>query len=347
MRVLGIETSCDETAAAVVEDGLALRSNVIASQIEVHARYGGVVPEIASRHHVEAILPIIHQALEGAGCSLDEIDAVAVTNRPGLVGSLLVGVCAAKAIAYARRLPLVGVHHIEGHIFANFLAEGAVRAPAVALIASGGHTELFYVRGAHDYEVLGRRRDDAAGEAFDKGARAMGLAGSGGPAIDRLAREGDPTRVPFPRSLLDEGLDFSFSGLKTSLLRYLETRPEEVSMADVAASFQQAIVDVLVAKALRAAEQTGVDTLLVGGGVAANSRLQADLRAAAAPLGLMVSFPPLALCTDNAGMIAAAGASRLARGEIDGPELDTFARSPLTTRIYGSSPPSPPSPLSR
>jgi N6-L-threonylcarbamoyladenine synthase len=334
MRVLGIETSCDETAAAVVENVLTLRSNAIASQIEIHARYGGVVPEIASRHHVEAMLPIIGQALDGAGLTLDDIDAVAVTNRPGLVGSLLVGVCAAKAIAYARRLRLVGVHHIEGHIFANFLAEGAVLAPAVALIASGGHTELFYVRAAHDYEILGRRRDDAAGEAFDKGARAMGLPGSGGPAIDRLARDGDAARVPFPRGLIDEGLDFSFSGLKTALLRYLETRPGDVSMADVAASFQQAIVDVLVAKALRAVELTGVDTLLVGGGVAANSRLQADLRAAAAPRGLRVSFPPLALCTDNAAMIAAAGSSHLARGDTDGPDLDTFARSPLTTRVY-------------
>jgi N6-L-threonylcarbamoyladenine synthase len=335
MRVLGIESSCDETAAAVVEKGLLLRSNVIASQVEIHARYGGVVPEIASRHHVESILPIVSRALAEAGVGLEEIEAVAVTNRPGLVGSLLVGVCAAKAIAYARGLPLVGVHHIEGHIFASFLAEGRVTAPAVALIASGGHTDLYHVRGPHDYAILGQRRDDAAGEAFDKGARAMGLAGSGGPAIDRLAREGDPARVPFPRALRDEGLDFSFSGLKTALLRYLETRSEDVSLADVAASYQQAIVDVLVAKGLRALQRTGCQTLLVGGGVAANSRLQAELREAAARAGVSVSFPPLALCTDNAAMIAAAGTSRIERGLTDGPDLETFAREPLTTRRYG------------
>jgi N6-L-threonylcarbamoyladenine synthase len=333
--VLGIESSCDETAAAVVEDGLGLRSNVIASQIDIHARYGGVVPEIASRHHVESILPIVRRALSEAGIDLDRVGAVAVTNRPGLVGSLLVGVCAAKAIAYARRLPLIGVHHIEGHIFASFLAEGRVAAPAVALIASGGHTDLYAVHGPHDYTILGQRRDDAAGEAFDKGARAMGLTGSGGPAIDRLAREGDPARVKaFPRALRDAGLDFSFSGVKTALLRYLETCPETVSMADVAAAYQQAIVDVLVEKALRAVERTGWRTLLVGGGVAANSRLQADLRAAAERAGVSVSFPPLPLCTDNAAMIAAAGASRLERGLIDGIDLETFAREPLTTRRY-------------
>jgi N6-L-threonylcarbamoyladenine synthase len=246
-----------------------------------------------------------------------------------------VGVCAAKAIAYARGKPLVGVHHIEGHIFASFLAEGRVVAPAVALIASGGHTDLYYVSAPHDYAILGRRRDDAAGEAFDKGARAMGLPQPGGPAIDRLARDGDPSRVPFPRALREEGLDFSFSGLKTALLRFLETRPQEVSMADVAASYQQAIVDVLVEKGLRAVERTGCRTLLVGGGVAANSRLQADVRAACEAAGVSVSFPPLSLCTDNAAMIAAAGASRLARGEADGLDLDTFAREPLTTRLYG------------
>lgn len=334
MRVLGIETSCDETAAAVVENGLQVRSNVIASQVEIHARYGGVVPEIASRHHVESILPIVTRALEQAGVTLGEIDGVAVTNRPGLIGSLLVGVCTAKAIAYARRLPLVGVHHIEGHIFASFLAEGRIVAPAVALIASGGHTDLYFVHAPHDYAILGRRRDDAAGEAFDKGARAMGLPQPGGPGIDCLARAGDPSRVAFPRGLRDEGLDFSFSGLKTALLRFLEARPDDVPIEDVAAAYQQAIVDVLVEKALCAVERTGCKTLLVGGGVAANSRLQADLRAACDAAGIAVSFPPLSLCTDNAAMIAAAGASRLARGQADGPDLDLFAREPLTTRAH-------------
>jgi N6-L-threonylcarbamoyladenine synthase len=336
MRVLGIESSCDETAASVVDDGLTLRANVIASQTDLHARFGGVVPEIASRLHVERMNPVIQQALDDAGLSLGEIDAVAVTNRPGLIGSLLVGVCAAKAIAFARDLPLAGVHHIEGHIFANFLADGRVRAPAVALIASGGHTELYYVRAPHDYQVLGRRRDDAAGEAFDKGARALGLGNAGGAALNALAAGGDPERVRFPRAFLEDSLDFSFSGLKTSLIRFLEKNDGAVPREDVAASYQQAIVDVLVAKALRAAEITGVDTLLVGGGVAANTRLQEQLRREAAARSLTVSFPPRELCTDNAAMIAAAGHSRIAAGLTDGLDLETFARSPLTTRVYAS-----------
>jgi N6-L-threonylcarbamoyladenine synthase len=235
MRVLGIESSCDETAAAVLgEDGTVL-SNVVASQADLHERYGGVVPEIASRQHVERVLPVIEEALEQAGVRLEEIEGIAVTNRPGLIGSLLVGVSAAKAIAYTRRLPLVGVHHLEGHLFASFLAEPDAQPPAVALIVSGGHTELYYVRSLGDYAVMGRRRDDAAGEAFDKGARAMGLSGPGGPAIDRLAREGDPRRIPFPRARTESPFDFSFSGLKTALLRYMEAHPEDVPLADVAA----------------------------------------------------------------------------------------------------------------
>jgi tRNA N6-adenosine threonylcarbamoyltransferase len=334
MRILGIESSCDETAAAVVEDGPRLRSNVIASQVDLHARFGGVVPEIASRLHVERMNPVIQQALDDAGVTLEQIEGIAVTNRPGLIGSLLVGVCAAKALAFARGLPLAGVHHIEGHIFANFLADGQVRAPAVALIASGGHTDLYYVRGPHDYQVLGRRRDDAAGEAFDKGARALGLGNAGGAALDQLARAGDPARVRFPRALMEDSLDFSFSGLKTALLRFLEQNDDRVSREDVAASFQQAIVDVLVAKALRAASLTGVATLLVGGGVAANTRLQEQLRREGGARGLFVSFPPRELCTDNAAMIAAAGHSRLAAGLADDLELETFARSPLTVEAY-------------
>ena len=336
MLVLGIESSCDETAAAVVTDGWVAHSNQVASQAELHARFGGVVPEIASRRHAEVITAVIEEALTAAGTSLDVVDGIAVTSRPGLIGSLLVGVSAAKSIAFARDLPLVGVHHLEGHIFSAFLAEREVLTPSVALVASGGHTELYYVRAPHEYEILGRRRDDAAGEAFDKGARAMGLSGAGGPAIDRAARVGDPTRVPFPRARTDNPLDFSFSGLKTSLLRYME-RPDAAPLEDVAASFQEAIVDVLVDHCVRALEATRSDTLLVVGGVAANSRLKARLQEAAQARGFRVAIPPLSLCTDNAAMIAAAGHWLLTHGHRDSLDLETTARAPLTSRTFALS----------
>jgi len=334
MRVLGIESSCDETSAAVLEARWSLRSNVVASQADLHAPYGGVVPEIASRRHVELVTLVIQEALDQAGVTLDDIEGVAVTNRPGLIGSLLVGVAAAKGFALARSLPLVGVHHLEGHIFSNFLAEGGPELPAVALVVSGGHTELYYVRGLHDYLILGRRRDDAAGEAFDKGARVLGFGNGGGAALDRAARDGDPKAVPFPRSRTDNPLDFSFSGVKTALVRFAKENAAQVPVADVAASYQAAIVDVLVEHAIQAAVRTGVKRVLVGGGVAANSELQRRLRAEGEARGLAVSFPPLSLCTDNAGMIAAVGHSLLDRGVRSGLDLETFARAPLTEKVY-------------
>ncbi|MGI5840096.1 MAG: tRNA (adenosine(37)-N6)-threonylcarbamoyltransferase complex transferase subunit TsaD [bacterium] len=316
--VLGIETSCDETSAAVVRDGREVLSNVIASQIDVHRKYGGVVPEIASRKHLELVLPVIQEALEKAGVELDDLTAVAVTRGPGLVGALLVGVAAAKSIAYARRLPLIGVNHIEGHIYANFLSLSEPEFPYLCLIVSGGHSDLVLIRGHGDYEPLGRTRDDAAGEAFDKVARVMGLGYPGGPLIDSLAKTGNPQAIELPRAKLDNGpYDFSFSGLKTAVINYLhraKQKREPVAAADLAASFQQAIVDVLVDKTIAAARQYGAVRIMLAGGVAANSALRNTLRAAAAADGRELSVPPPVLCTDNAAMIAGAGYYRLRRG---------------------------------
>lgn len=316
--ILGIETSCDETAAAVVEAGRRIRSNVVASQTDLHQRWGGVVPEVASRRHVELIIPVIDRALADAGITLADVDGVAVTQGPGLVGSLLVGIAAAKAIAFARRLPLVGVNHIEGHIYANFLAHPELEPPLVCLTVSGGHTVLFYVPAYGQYQVMGATRDDAAGEALDKVARLLGLGYPGGPAIDRLAQGQDPAAYDFPRAMLDESYEFSFSGLKTAAVQQLERarrRGEAVDLPKFAAAFQEAIVDVLVAKAVRAAQEKGVAQIMIAGGVAANSRLRERLTAAGAELGLRVYWPPPALCTDNAAMIAAAGYFRLQAGE--------------------------------
>lgn len=328
MKVLGIETSCDETAASVVEDGRVVRSNIIASQMTEHARYGGVVPEVASRRHVEQINRVIQRAVDEAGLSLNELDAVAVTNRPGLLGALLVGVSAAKALAMALGIPLVGVHHIEAHLYANFLTHPEAEFPAVALVVSGGHTDLFHLRGHGDYRLLGRTRDDAAGEAFDKSARLMGLGYPGGPAIQEAAANGNPKAVPLPRAYLDGAFEFSFSGLKTAVKRAIEgANPPAVS--DLAASFQEAVVDVLVKKTVAAAQEAGVPRVFLAGGVAANHRLREAMSEACEKAGLALFYPPPVLCTDNGAMIAATGYFHLTTGRVDDLSLPTLASEPL------------------
>jgi tRNA N6-adenosine threonylcarbamoyltransferase len=315
VRILGIETSCDETAAAVVDDGRLIRASVVASQADLHARFGGVVPEIASRAHVDLIGDVIEEALVEAGTSLNEIDAVAAVHGPGLAGALLVGVSAGKAIALATGAPYVGVHHHEAHVYAALLEEPDLEPPFVTLVVSGGHTLLIAMDDHGLYRVLGQTVDDAAGEAFDKVARFLGLGYPGGPAIDRVARAGDPNAVAFPRPMLDDGYDFSFSGLKTAVVHYVRKHPE-ASVADVAASFQAAVVDVLVAKLLAAARDTGIKTVVVGGGVAANSLLRDRMHDLAEQGDVRAVLPALELCTDNAAMVAAVAAYRLAA---DGP----------------------------
>jgi N6-L-threonylcarbamoyladenine synthase len=317
--VLGIETSCDETAAAVVEDTFHVRSNLIARQEHLHERFGGVVPEVAARAHVESLNPLLDAALAEAGVGFRDLDGVAVTVGPGLVGALLVGIAAAKAISLAAEVPLLGVNHLEGHIWANFLAHGEPEPPYVALVVSGGHTMLVHVPELHRHELLGQTLDDAAGEAFDKVARLLGLGFPGGPALDALAKDGDPAAIRFPRAMQDsDDLDFSMSGLKTAVLRHLRAEQaagREVNPADVAASFQEAIVDVQVSKTIRAAQDLAVGTVLLGGGVVANTRLRERISMAGEAEGLRVLYPPLDLCTDNAAMIACVGSARLARGE--------------------------------
>ena len=304
---LAIESSCDETSAAVLAGGRTILSNIISTQIPVHQKFGGVVPEIASRKHIVNIMPVIDEALREAKVALSELDQIAVTYGPGLVGALLVGVSAAKALAFSLDIPLVGVNHLEGHIFANFLAHKDLKPPFVALVVSGGHTSLVQVSDYNSFKLIGQTRDDAAGEAFDKVARVMGLPYPGGPQIDKLAREGNPDAIDFPQALREKGnFEFSFSGLKSAVLNYLhnmEQKGLEVNKADVAASFQKAVVDVLVDKAIRAVRRAGMQQLVLAGGVAANSSLEGRLREAAVAEGIDFYYPDRILCTDNAAMI--------------------------------------------
>ena len=321
--VLGIETSCDETSAALL-DGTLVLSNVVSSQAELHRKWGGVVPEAAARAHVEAILPVVDEALGGRLPG-----AIAVTNRPGLVGALSVGVTAAKGLARVWGVPMTGVHHLEGHILSVMLDEGVVEFPHVCLVVSGGHTELVRVSGIGEYSLLGQTIDDAAGEAFDKGARLLGLGYPGGYAIQEAAKRGDPARYKLPRSLKSTPCDFSFSGLKTAVLRLVQSEGDAINVADAAASLQAAIVDVLVSKAMKAVEASDLRSLTLVGGVAANVSLRDSLTKECARAGIQFRAPKLEYCTDNAAMVAIAGSFRLAKGERDGPGLDVCPNADL------------------
>ena len=311
IKILAIESSCDETAAAVVVNGRDVRSNVISSQIDLHTLYGGVVPEIASRKHIEKINQVIEEALVKADMTLDDIDAIAVTYGPGLVGALLVGVAEAKAISFARGIPLIGVHHIKGHISANYIENKDLEPPFLCLVVSGGHTHLVHVADYGKYEILGKTRDDAAGEAFDKVARAIGLGYPGGPKIEKVSHEGDPEAITFPRAKVADGVyDFSFSGLKSAVLNYLngaKMKGEEVNPADVAASFQKSVTDVLVEHAMHAIDEYKMDKFAIAGGVASNGTLRKAMEEACAAKGVKFYHPSPILCTDNAAMIGAAG----------------------------------------
>lgn len=324
--IMGIETSCDETSCSVVENGRKVLSNVISSQIDTHAEYGGVVPEIASRLHVSLILPVIDKALKDAGIKIDDLSAIGVTYGPGLVGALLVGISAAKGICYAKGLPLVGVNHIEGHISANYIANPDLEPPFICLVASGGHSHIIKVDNYGRYTVLGRTRDDAAGEAFDKVARSLGLGYPGGPAIEKAAINGDPYAVYMPKPAFAGGsLDFSFSGIKTSvlnLLNKLNLQKIRVPHEDIAAAFQKTVVDILVENTIKAALSEGIKRLTLAGGVSANSLLRSSFRTAAGDKGLSVSFPDIIYCTDNAAMIASAAYYRYIRGEAAGYDLN-------------------------
>lgn len=334
--ILAIESSCDETAAAVVRNGRDVLSNIISSQIELHKLYGGVVPEIASRKHIEKINQVIEEALTEAGVTLKDLDAIAVTYGPGLVGALLVGVAEAKAISYAAGLPLVGVHHIEGHISANYIENKDLEPPFICLVVSGGHTHLVKVKEYGEYEILGRTRDDAAGEAFDKVARAIGLGYPGGPKIDKLSKEGNPDAIRFPKAkVADSVYDFSFSGLKSAVLNYLngcKMKGEEINEADVAASFQKAVTEVLVDHAIMAVKEAGMDKLAIAGGVASNGTLRAAMEKACAENGISFYRPSPIFCTDNAAMIGAAAYYEFQKGVRHGLDLNAVPNLKLGER---------------
>jgi N6-L-threonylcarbamoyladenine synthase len=326
MKILAIETSCDETSAAVVENGKKVLSSVVASQVEFHKKYGGIVPEVASRMHIEIIAAVVKQALDEAKVPLKKIDAVAATYGPGLVGSLIVGLNYAKAIAYAIHKPFIPVNHIEGHIYANFISQVSnLSFPFICLVVSGGHTQLVLVKDHGKYETMGRTRDDAAGEAFDKVARFLGIGYPGGPIIDMMSKKGDPEAVAFPRAMINEGYDFSFSGLKTAVVNYVKKNGKPKKLNDIVSSFQQAAVDILVEKTIRAAKDKKVKWISIAGGVSANSRLREDLKKRAKEEGFEVSIPPLHLCTDNAVMIGSVGYYLIKKGRKSNLDVDAVS----------------------